>query len=91
LKIKRFEGKVVVITGAGSDIGFEVAKQFVEEGAKVVLNDFDESLAKNGNLAKNIGSNYKESQPKMDMITKQNFGNMEAQNQKLGTLKALNL
>jgi NAD(P)-dependent dehydrogenase (short-subunit alcohol dehydrogenase family) len=72
--MKRFEGKVVVITGAGSDIGFEVAKQFVEEGAKVVLNDFDESLAKNGNLAKNIGSNYKESLLLMDMNTKQSFG-----------------
>jgi glucose 1-dehydrogenase len=41
----RFTEKVVVITGAGSGIGFEVAKQFVAEGAKVVLNDFNEALA----------------------------------------------
>jgi 3-oxoacyl-[acyl-carrier protein] reductase len=41
----KFKGKVVIITGAGSGIGYQVAKQFIEEGAYVVLNDYNEKLA----------------------------------------------
>lgn len=48
--MQRFINKTVVITGAGSGIGFEVAKQFVAEGANVVLNDFNEALAQNAAL-----------------------------------------
>jgi meso-butanediol dehydrogenase/(S,S)-butanediol dehydrogenase/diacetyl reductase len=36
--IHRFEGKVVIITGAGSGIGAATAKRFYDEGATVVLN-----------------------------------------------------
>lgn len=32
-----FEGKVVIVTGAGSGIGQEVAREFLDNGAKVVL------------------------------------------------------
>ena len=35
----RFEGKVVVVTGAGSGIGEATARRFVAEGARVVLSD----------------------------------------------------
>jgi meso-butanediol dehydrogenase/(S,S)-butanediol dehydrogenase/diacetyl reductase len=35
----RFEGKVVVVTGAGSGIGEATARRFVAEGAHVVLSD----------------------------------------------------
>lgn len=36
--MNRFEGKVVIVTGAGSGIGAATAKRFFEEGASVVLN-----------------------------------------------------
>ncbi len=38
----RLEGKVAVITGAGSGIGRASAKRFVAEGARVLLVDIDD-------------------------------------------------
>src|SRR5690349_11604605 len=35
--MQRFEGKIVIVTGAGSGIGAATAKRFTEEGATVVL------------------------------------------------------
>ena len=35
----RFDGKIVVVTGAASGMGREVAKCFAAEGAKVVALD----------------------------------------------------
>lgn len=36
--MRRFEGKVVIVTGAGSGIGAATARRFLEEGASVTLN-----------------------------------------------------
>jgi 3-oxoacyl-[acyl-carrier protein] reductase len=36
---RRFEGKVVLVTGAGHGIGLAVARRFGAEGARVVVND----------------------------------------------------
>ena len=41
----RYLGKTAIVTGAGQGIGLEICKQLVKEGASVLLNDMDESLA----------------------------------------------
>jgi NAD(P)-dependent dehydrogenase (short-subunit alcohol dehydrogenase family) len=40
--MKSLEGKVVVITGAGSGIGRQLALQAAERGALLALSDWDE-------------------------------------------------
>lgn len=40
---RRFDGQAVIVTGAGSGIGFEIARRFVAEGATVVGGDLDPS------------------------------------------------
>ena len=40
--MKDFKGKVAVITGAASGIGFALAEKFAHEGMKVVLADLEE-------------------------------------------------
>ena len=43
--MKRFEGRVVLVTGAASGIGAATARRLVEEGAAVAIVDFDRSGA----------------------------------------------
>lgn len=43
---KQFSGKVAVVTGAGDGMGLEIAKQFLEQGARVVASDLSEERLK---------------------------------------------
>ncbi len=53
----RLQDKVAVVTGAGSGIGRATAGRFEDEGAKLVLNDIDESYLRE--LADSLGSGHR--------------------------------
>lgn len=42
---KPFHNRVAIVTGAGQGIGFEICRQLANQGAQVILNDVQESLA----------------------------------------------
>jgi glucose 1-dehydrogenase len=42
-----FTNKTAIVTGAGQGIGFEICRQLAAEGAYVILNDIDHTLAEN--------------------------------------------
>jgi len=41
-----FAGKSAIVTGAGQGIGYEIVRQLVQQGARVLLNDQDAALTK---------------------------------------------
>ena len=45
MSLKEFEKQSAIVTGAGQGIGFEICRQLALQGASVILNDIDESLA----------------------------------------------
>lgn len=51
----KLEGKIAIITGAASGMGYSHTKLFIEEGAKVVFTDIDENKGKV--IEKEMGEN----------------------------------
>ena len=76
-----FKNRTAVITGGGQGFGLDIAKRFLESGAKVIIWDIDEELLKsatnevnNPNLSYNVidVSNYSQIENTVAEITSKN-------------------
>ncbi len=75
-----FKNRTAVITGGGQGFGLDIAKRFLDSGAKVIIWDIDEELLKsavdevnNSNLSYNVidVSNYSKIEKTVSDITSQ--------------------
>ena len=76
-----FKNRTAVITGGGQGFGFDIAKRFLESGARVIIWDIDEDLLKsaanevnNKNLSYDVidVSNYAQVEKSVFQITSKN-------------------
>ena len=82
--MNRLEGKVAVITGAGSGIGRAAARLFVAEGAKVVVAEIDATLGEAAAREAGAGARFvrtdvtdEESVKQMVQQAKETFGRID--------------
>jgi len=54
--MERLAGKVAIVTGAASGFGAEIARRFVDEGARAVLADVDAAAGER--MAREIGADF---------------------------------
>lgn len=82
----RLENKVAIVTGSARGIGFQIAKRFGEEGAKVVLADILDLGQESADLLKNLGYDVeffktdvskKESIQKLVAFTLERYGRID--------------
>lgn len=52
----RLQEKVAIVTGGGGGLGKGISKKFVDEGAKVIIADFNEELG--NSTAKELGCDF---------------------------------
>ena len=57
--MKKFEGKVVLVTGGGHGIGKQIAIQFAQQGANTVIADYNQETG--AKTAKELTNNYAKS------------------------------
>ena len=76
-----FKNRTAVITGGGQGFGLDIAKRFLESGARVIIWDIDEDLLKsaanevnNENLSYDVVdvSNYTQIEQNVSEITSKN-------------------
>jgi glucose 1-dehydrogenase len=79
-----FQNKVAIVTGAGEGIGFEIAKQLSQQGAKIILNDIHEALAKKaaqsiGNSCLGVGGDIAQIETVQGLVTRavETFGRLD--------------
>ena len=80
--MKRLEGKVCVITGAGGGMGADAAVLFAEEGAQVAVADVDGAAAEKvasevGGLAVQVDVSDEESVQRMYLAAAERFGGID--------------
>ena len=54
--MKRFEGKVVIVTGGAKNTGLAIVDSFLREGAKVFFRGSSDGPARHLSFAKGIGA-----------------------------------
>ncbi|WP_010096306.1 SDR family NAD(P)-dependent oxidoreductase [Ornithinibacillus scapharcae] len=85
---ERFKGKVAVVTGGASGIGEATVKQFVQEGAKVVISDMSEKGKELSDQLNHEG--YETIFIKTDVTSEEDVKNMiESTIEKFGSLDVL--